>query len=154
MDHHVVFLLDELRCCIPLSRVERVVPVMEITPLPGAPRVILGLINLRGSVIPVIDCRQRFGLGVREPLLSDQLVIVRAKVRTAALLVDQTAGVADVAVEQTAGQAGIPPHASHVAGVARLRDGLVVINDVDAFLTAAEEAGLEEALQQRSRRES
>ncbi len=59
---YIVFTLDEQRYALHLSAVERVICVVEITPLPKAPEIVLGIINVGGQIIPVIDMRKRFRL--------------------------------------------------------------------------------------------
>lgn len=58
--------LDGQRYALSLAQVERVIRAVEITPLPQAPEIITGVINVRGRVIPVVDIRKRFRLPVRE----------------------------------------------------------------------------------------
>ncbi|MEJ0000255.1 MAG: chemotaxis protein CheW [Verrucomicrobiota bacterium] len=89
----VVFELDGQRYALRLDVVERVLRTAEIRPLPGAPEVVLGLVNLEGQVIPVFDPRRRFGLPPREVQLSDVLIIARTRRLTVALAADATGGV-------------------------------------------------------------
>ena len=55
----VVFSLDDQRYALPLARVHRCIRVVAITPLPEAPAIVLGIIDLGGAVIPVINIRRR-----------------------------------------------------------------------------------------------
>ena len=73
-NQYVVFTLDEQRYALHLAAVERIIPVVEITPLPKAPDLVLGIINVGGQIIPVIDTRKRFRLPERELNLSDVLI--------------------------------------------------------------------------------
>jgi len=84
----VVFALEEPRYALLLSAVERVVRAVEITPLPKAPEIVLGIINAQGRIIPVIDVRQRFRMPTREMKLDDRLIIARTSRRQVALVVD------------------------------------------------------------------
>lgn len=56
----VVFRLDERRYALPLSVVERVIRAVEVTPLPKAPPIVLGAIDVQGRVVPVLNVRRRF----------------------------------------------------------------------------------------------
>ena len=56
-DTLLLFTLSEQRCALALSVVERIVPVVEVTPLPKAPEMVMGLINVRGRAIPVLNIR-------------------------------------------------------------------------------------------------
>src|ERR1043166_579372 len=64
--HLVVFLLAEQHYALPLAMVERVLPVVAVSPLPQAPPMTLGMINLHGTVMPVLDLRHRFGFPPHE----------------------------------------------------------------------------------------
>jgi purine-binding chemotaxis protein CheW len=89
----VLFALDGQRYALALERVRRVVRAVAITPLPGAPPIVLGVLDLGGEVIPAVSIRDRFGHPRREVGLSDHLVIATAGKRTVALLVDEVTGV-------------------------------------------------------------
>jgi len=71
----VVFTLDAQHYALPLTRVQRVVRMVELTPLPKAPEIVLGVIDLQGNIIPVMSMRRRFGLAEPETSLSDQLIV-------------------------------------------------------------------------------
>ncbi|MBF8302857.1 MAG: cheW40H-4 [Candidatus Dadabacteria bacterium] len=61
----VVLTLDEQRYALHLSAVERIVRVVEVTPLPKAPEIVLGVVNVQGQIIPVINIRKRFSTGLK-----------------------------------------------------------------------------------------
>ena len=73
----VVFNMDEQRYALQLATVERVVRMVEVTLLPQAPKIVLGVINAQGRIIPVVDIRRRFRLPARDIHLSDHLLIAR-----------------------------------------------------------------------------
>ena len=77
MSQCVVFTLDERFYAIRLSAVSRVVRAVEITPLPKAPPIVIGVINLGGRIIPVVNIRRRFRLPERELELTDQLIVAQ-----------------------------------------------------------------------------
>jgi len=143
----VLFALDEQRYALDLASVERVVRVVEITPLPKAPTIVLGIVNLKGDVVPVYDLRRRFRLPEREINLSDQLLIARTSKQTVALVADSISGVLEVAAEEFASGEKILSAMEYVHGVVKLPDGLVLIHDLDRFLSPEEEQSLDQALQ-------
>ncbi|MBI4530070.1 MAG: chemotaxis protein CheW, partial [Candidatus Latescibacteria bacterium] len=73
----VVFTLDEQRYALHLSAVERVVCSVEVTPLPKAPEVVLGVINVQGQVLPVVNIRKRFQLPERGITLTDHFIVAQ-----------------------------------------------------------------------------
>jgi purine-binding chemotaxis protein CheW len=142
----VVFSVDDSRYGLPLEAVERVVRIVEITALPEAPEIILGVINVQGRVIAVANVRKRFGLNEREPALSDQLVIARTPRRPVALIVDEVTGVLEYSRGEAVPAEAIVPGIDYVAGVVKLSDGMVLIHDLGRFLSLDEERNLDDAM--------
>ena len=141
----VVFTLDEQRFGLELTAVERVVRRVEITPLPKAPEIVLGVVNVRGRVIPVVDIRRRFRLPERKPALSDQIIIARTAQRPVALAVDAAIEVLDRPQEDIIEALRVLPGIEYVEGVLKLEDGLILIHDLNRFLSLEEEAALDRA---------
>ena len=142
----VVFFLDDQRYALHLPAVERVVSAVEITPLPKAPDIVLGVINMQGKVIPVINIRRRFSLPERKIYLSDQFIIANTSRQTVALMVDTVSGVIEPAGEKVIKSEKIIPGLEYVDGVIKLEDGLILIHDLDRFLSLEEEKTLDDAL--------
>jgi len=139
--------LDELRYALPLASVERVVRAVEITPLPDAPDVVLGVINVQGRVVPVIDVRKRFGLPARELTLGDHMVIASTPNRPLALIADVVHGVLESSAQEIVSAADVIPGLEYVEGIAKTEHGFVLIHDLDKFLALDEEACLQRALE-------
>ena len=142
----VVFALDEQRLALSLSAVERVVRAVEVTALPKAPAIVLGVINVQGQLLPVFNLRRRFGLPESELELSDHILIARTSRRTVALVVDAVAGLMECAAGETVPPASIVPGMAYVDGVVKRPDGLIFIHDLDKFLSVDEDVQLEAAL--------
>jgi purine-binding chemotaxis protein CheW len=142
----VVFSLDAGRYALPLAAVERIVRAVEVTPLPSAPPSVLGAIDVQGRVLPVLNLRRRFGLPEREIDPANQFVIARSANRAVVLVVDAAQGVVESPASDTISAASIATGLEHIRGVIRLPDGLVLIHDLDVFLSAAESRALDEAL--------
>lgn len=147
-DHYLVFTLDQHRFALALAEVERVVPALELTPLPGAPHLVPGIFNLQGKIVTAISLRRRFGLPDRELALSDHFVVTRALGRTVALMVDDTRGVVSQAHAEIVPAKAFLPEQPYVCGVMRLPDGIVLIQDLDRLLTAEEDQHLARVLQE------
>jgi purine-binding chemotaxis protein CheW len=142
----VVFLLDGRRYGLHLDATERVLPMVAIAPLPGCPEVVLGAINLHGDIVPVLDARRRLGLPPSDYGPAARLLIARTPRRTVALPVDDVLGVAEVGSERVAAPDAVVPGIAHVAGVAALADGLLLVHDLDTFFSLEEERRLDDAL--------
>ena len=142
----VVFSLDAARFALPLPSVERVVRAVQVTRLPAAPAVVLGAIDVQGRVLPVFNVRHRFGLPQRDIDPADQFVIARSAERSVVLVVDAAQGVLHSLPTDTIAAASIASGLEQLRGVIRLPDGLVLIPDLNLFLSAAETRALDKAL--------
>jgi len=142
----VVFRLDERRYALTLVAVEQVVRAVDVTPLPGAPAIVLGAINVHGRVLPVINVRRRFLLPDREIGPTDWFLIARAAQRMVALVVDESQGVVERPRADIVASTQIVPGLQHFPGVVRLDDGLVLIHDLERFLSLDEAQALDQAM--------
>ena len=146
MTELVVFHLDELRIALMLAAVERVVRAVQITRLLDTPDIVLGVVNVRGCVIPVIDARKRFRLPPREIAAADRFVIAHTARRPVALVADAVSGTIQCQEQDIVGSGDILPGIEHVDGVVKLGDGLILIHNLDRFLSLEEEDSLDRAL--------
>lgn len=142
----VVFTLDEQRYALHLAAVERIVRVVEVTPLPKSPEIVLGVVNVQGRIIPVVNIRKRFRLPEREIALSNQLIIASTSRRTGALLVDEVSGVVEISEREMIEAGKILPDMDYVEGIVKLEDGLILIHDLNTFLSIEEEKALDDAM--------
>jgi len=149
----VIFKLDEQQFGLYLSNVERIIRAVEVTPLPHAPEVILGVINLQGRVIPVVDIRKRFGLPCREIELSDQFIIADTSRRTVALVADEVGGVTERPEQELISAGKILPEIEYVEGVIKLKDGMMLIIDLGRLLFHEEEQTLNDAIKEMRKKE-
>ena len=143
----VNFNLDDQKYALFLSAVIRIIRVVEITSLPKAPEIVSGIINLQGQVIPVFDIRMRFHLPAREVQLNDQLIIASTTKRTVALLVDSVNDVIEIPEEKIIAAEQILPELEYVEGVVKTEGGMVLIHDLEKFLSRHEEKALDEAME-------
>lgn len=143
----VVFTLDEQRYALYLSAVVKVVWVVEITPLPKAPEIVPGVVNVYGRVIPVMNIRKRFRLPERKITLSDRLLIAQTQIRATALIVDDVSGVFECPEQEIIAAGKILPGIEYIEGVVKLKDGILFIHDLDRFLSLEEENMLDNALE-------
>jgi len=141
----LVLKVGEHRCGLPVDVVIELHRVVASTPLPEAPTAIDGIIDVRGTVVAVLDLRARFGLPCRPARPSDHLIVVAATDRKVALRADRAVDLVTVPAGTDVAAVGLPTD-SHLHGVARLDDGLLLIHDVDAFLSDDDAAALDDAL--------
>jgi purine-binding chemotaxis protein CheW len=121
-------------------QVQEVLRVSEIAPVPGAPHYVLGIINLRGNVVTVIDTRIRLGLSTSEVTDSTRIVIIEGNKHVVGILVDCVAEVVDLPTSEveSAPNVGNDESARYIQGVAS-RDGeLLILVDLNKMLTDEE----------------
>jgi purine-binding chemotaxis protein CheW len=149
----VNFNLDDQKYALFLSAVMRIIRVVEITSLPKAPEIVVGIINLQGTFVPVFDIRRRFRLPPREVRLADQMIIATTAKRTVALMVDSVDDVIEIPGERIIAAEQILPELEYVEGVIKTEEGMVLIHDLEKFLSLHEEKALDEALEALNRDE-
>ena len=144
------FQVDSLRFALPAREVVEVARAVALTPLPGAPPVVPGLIDYRGTVVPVFDLARRFTGRERPVKSTDGLIVTDSGTRRVALLVDAIEGLVEPVDEPTP-----PPTAVHegvpVRGVVRTADGVLLVHDLTGFLTELEAWTLDGALYELAR---
>jgi chemotaxis signal transduction protein len=89
-----------------LAEAQEIIPLRPMTRLPGAPAFVRGLINMRGTIVTVLDLGQRLD-PAREPIASGAIVLVRHGDRLVGLVVDEVADVRPVVVDASSGGGGI-----------------------------------------------
>lgn len=144
----MVFNLEQQRYALHLSAVERVLPMVAVSPLPKAPAIALGVINFHGAVLPVLDLRHRLALPARDYGVTAHLLVARTSRRRVAMPLDEVLGVHAVAATAVVPPDAVLPGTAHVAGIAGLPDGLLFIYDLDTFLSLNEEQQLTQALEE------
>ena len=92
----VTFQLDDETYGIDVMQIREVLRSVEISPVPGAPAFVLGIINLRGNVVAIIDTRSRFSLAQREMDDSSRILILEAGDYVVGFLVDSVSEVAEL----------------------------------------------------------
>lgn len=142
----VVFAVDSASCAVPLEATERALHMVAVSPLPGAPPILAGVINLHGSVVPVVDLRRRLGSAPRAYGLDAHLLLVKSPRRRLALSADQVLGVRTIPGDSVVPSRLVAPGLGAVAGIAALPDGLLFIHDLEAVLSGEDEERLDRAL--------
>jgi purine-binding chemotaxis protein CheW len=146
----VVFCLDASRYALPLITVDRIVRAVQVTALPLAPDIVLGAVDVAGRVLPVLNLRRRFRLPERPIDPADQFLIARTTLRTVVLVIDAAQGVLERPATAMIDAVSIAPGLGHIQGVFQTEDGLVLIHDLEQFLSPDEALTLDAAMDQRA----
>lgn len=136
----VTFHLENEKYGIKVMQVQEVLRLTEIAPVPGAPHYVLGIINLRGNVVTVIDTRRRFGLPDAESDDETRIVIIEADNNVVGILVDSVAEVVDLKSSEieTAPNVGNDESSKYIQGVSSRDDELLILVDVNKLLSDEE----------------
>lgn len=145
---YLTFDLAEEEYGLEILRVREIIGMMDITPVPRTPDFVLGVINLRGKVIPVMDLRLKFGLSYKEPDERTCVIVVEVQSQDITvqmgIVVDRVNEVVDVKasdVEPTP-SFGVALDTSFIHGMAKVGNKVKILLDIDKVLTSDEVAAL------------
>jgi purine-binding chemotaxis protein CheW len=133
----VTFKLDSETYGINVMQVQEVLRYSEIAPVPGSPTYVLGIINLRGNVVTVIDTRQRFGLNPADITDNTRIVIIEAEKQVIGILVDSVAEVVYLKASEIdeAPNVGNDDSARFIQGVSNREGELLILVDLNQLLS-------------------
>lgn len=133
----VTFKLDCETYGINVMQVQEVLRYSEIAPVPGAPTYVLGIINLRGNVVTVIDTRSRFGLQSSDITDNTRVVIIESEKQVMGILVDSVAEVVYLRASEIdlAPNVGNDESAKFIQGVSNREGELLILIDLNKLLS-------------------
>ncbi|MBU3845065.1 MAG: chemotaxis protein CheW [Candidatus Anaerobiospirillum pullicola] len=136
----VTFQLDKEMYGVNVMQVREVLRYSDIAPVPGAPAYVLGIINLRGNVVSVIDTRMRFGLPPAEVTDNTRIMIIESERQTVGILVDSVAEVVDLNTKDIddTPNVGTEESAKFICGVCNRGDDLLILIDLYKLLSEEE----------------
>ena len=141
----ISFMLGEETYGIEITKIREIIRMGQITQVPETPPYIKGLINLRSTVIPVIDLRARFGLAEGEQTDESRIMVLNVGSRMIGIVVDAVSEVLRVSGEQIS---EAPPTVAsqgneYMTGLVRLEEHLLILLDADKLFGEEEKAALE-----------
>ncbi len=127
-----------------VMQVQEVLRYTEIAPVPGAPHYVIGIINLRGNVVTVIDTRNRFALSPGEITDNTRIVIIEAEKNVVGILVDSVAEVVYLRQSEieTAPNVGNEESAKFIQGVCHKNNELLILIELDKLISDEEWAAI------------
>ena len=141
-DQYVVFTVAGTDYAVAIGNVLEVAPPLNITPLPNVPDWMVGVTNMRGDVVSIVDLRAFLGMGQVVGGQGGRMVVVRASGEdmVAALIVDRVREICRLPAEQISAPASPvdDPVAPYLRGVCEYKGRLLVLLDVDRLLLSAE----------------
>lgn len=144
----VIFELNGEAYGVDVARVQSIIPVQPISVVPGAPAFIEGVINLRGTVVPVVDLRTRFSLSLSPGNQKSVIVIMEWAGLHVGLIVDRVTDVTRIA------QADINPPSpllstvdnAYLRGIGRFKERLLILLDLSRVFSLEEQATLNQVV--------
>ena len=138
----VSFRLAEEEYGIEITKIREIILMGEITRVPQTPHYVKGLINLRSTVIPVIDLRARFGLPEEDLTDESRIMVLHVGTKTIGIVVDAVSEVLRVTPDQMAPP---PPTVAglgreYLTGLVKLEDRLLILLDIDKLLSQEDES--------------
>ena len=137
---YVVFFLNKQFFGIDIFKVKEVLSYRTITPLPQAVTFIKGIINLRGSIIPDFDLRQKFNLPVQEYTPFHVIIVVEIVGRIMGVIVDEVSDIVEIMPKELQSTSNLPTNISkeYLKGVGKKEDDMIILLDIDQLLNPAE----------------
>ncbi|MFO7599555.1 MAG: chemotaxis protein CheW [Candidatus Desulfacyla sp.] len=134
--YYLVFTLDDQSYALCLEAVERVVRMVQLTLVPEAFDILSGLINVRGTVVPVLDIRKRFRLPPREVEIQDRMIVSKTSSRSIAIIVDRIEGLFEFDPDEMR-EAGeiLTDMEGRVEGIGISGDHTVLIYDINKLFS-------------------
>ncbi len=139
----VTFQLNDEIYGVNVMQVQEVLRVTEIAPVPGAPGYVLGIINLRGNVVTVLDTRARFGLPQKDVDDASRILIIESSDQVVGILVDSISEVVYLRESEIepAPNVGNEESSRFIQGVCNREEELLILVDLNKFLTEDELGG-------------
>ena len=136
----LTFTLGNEEYGLPVLKVREIIKVMDITQVPQVPAYVLGVINLRGKVIPVIDLRRKFGFAAAERTERTCIIVVDVEVSTVRVMmgivvdsVSEVLNVSDSEMEETPDFGGRAT-TDYILGLAKVKGTVKILLDLDRVL--------------------
>jgi len=92
----VCFQIEKQQYALPLDQVERVIRMVKVSPLPDSPKWLIGVIDLQGKIVPVLDTRKKLNISTRKPLPTDRLIVINSLEKAFAITTDEVTSVLEV----------------------------------------------------------
>lgn len=142
----VGFRLGDEEYAVDILKIKEIKLLMEVTRVPKAPPFVVGVINLRGDIVPIIDLRKRLRLPTPEFTDETRIIIVEIEAKLCGVIVDGVSEVIEIEENKV-----LPPpsivkgsiDSAYLKGVGRLDERILILLDLDKILTASEQESLD-----------
>jgi purine-binding chemotaxis protein CheW len=141
---YLTFMLDEEVFALDVAQVREILEYSSVTKVPQTPEFMRGVINLRGSVVPVIDLRLKFGMTETEQTINTCIIVAEVSVDDETILLGALADSVQEVSEMEPDQIEAAPHigtrlsADFIKGMGKRDNQFVMILDIDKVFTKYE----------------
>ena len=139
---YLTFNLGEERYGLEILKVQEIIGRTEFTPLPNMPDHVRGVINLRGTVVPVIDLRSRFHMTTRAYDKLTAIIVVNVRSKTMGIVVDTVAdvmGIPEESIQDTPSfSASQKISSDYIAHIGKVGNTMIILLDIDKVLDIAD----------------
>lgn len=134
---YLTFLVGEEHYGVDILKVQEIKGYTAVTKIPNTPEYLKGVLNLRGTIVPIVDLRTKFGMGPTEPTPFTVVVVVTVQERVMGLLADAVSDVLEIAETdlQPPPELGTKVDISFVSGITSYHDRLVTLLDIERVLS-------------------
>jgi purine-binding chemotaxis protein CheW len=140
----LTFALGQEEYGVEILKIQEIKGFSAITPLPNAPAYVQGVLNLRGTIVPILDLRKKFGLPAVAYTQFTVIVVVQVQGKVMGFVVDAVSDVLTVGPDAIQPTPDLPGQVdtTFLSGLAKAGEKLVILLDIDKVLTGAEAAAL------------
>jgi len=142
---YLIFNLGKEIYGIPILKITNIERKMDITPVPKTPSFVKGITNLRGKIIPVMDLKQKFGIGTAEVTERTCIIIVNVQtdtgIQTNGLMVDEVSEVLDISegyIEPVPKHGDMSIDQEFMTGIGKVKDNVIILLDIQRILDFSE----------------
>ena len=138
---YVTFTLGREEYGLPICQVQEINRIGEVTRVPNSPEHVLGVINLRGKILPVIEIKKKLHIGDSEITKESRVVVVEIGKKLLGLLVDKVSQVTSILpsqVEETPDEV-VRIHDNYLTGVAKIEEKMIILLNLDKLLAKAQD---------------
>lgn len=146
---YLTFKLDEEVFALDVAKVREILEESSITKVPQTPDFMRGVINLRGSVVPVIDLRLKFGMSRTEKTVNTCIIVVEVQLEDEVIVLGALADSVQEVIEMESGQIEAAPHigtrlnTDFIKGMGKMDNRFVMILDIDRVFSGTELAAVQ-----------
>ena len=136
----LVFTLGEEQYGIDILKVQEIRGYEAVTRIAGAPAFIKGVVNLRGSIVPIVDMRIKFDLGDASYTPFTVVIILNVLARTVGIVVDGVSDVIQLKPDaiRPAPEFGAAVDTAYILGLSEVGDSMVIVMDIERLISSAE----------------